>query len=162
SSNGNGSNINIHIPGFITVTMNFTYPYVNQIQSVALNGPPTSGTFTLTYGGNTTSAIPYNASAPAVQSAQQALPSIGSGNVPVSGPNGGPDVMTFGGTMTTSTIGSITSSSSLSGGTSPAISIAATETDSSKAGTASQQSDYTCPATWFVMVTDTTTPASNS
>jgi hypothetical protein len=45
----------------------------------------TGGTFTLNFGGETTTPIAFNASAAAVQSALEALPSIGSGNVSVSG-----------------------------------------------------------------------------
>jgi hypothetical protein len=43
--------------------------------------PPTSGTFTLTMGGQTTSGIQYNATAAAVQTALEALSTIGAGNV---------------------------------------------------------------------------------
>jgi hypothetical protein len=45
----------------------------------------TSGTFTLSYAGQTTSAIAYNASTTTVQSALQALSTIGAGNVTVTG-----------------------------------------------------------------------------
>lgn len=58
---------------------------VNEVQSVYLSGTPTGGTFTLTFGANTTAGIAYNASAAAVQSALAALVSIGSGNVAVTG-----------------------------------------------------------------------------
>jgi len=53
-------------------------------------GTQSSGTFTLTYGGQTTSGIAYNAAASAVQTALEALSSIGSGNVSVTGNAGGP------------------------------------------------------------------------
>jgi hypothetical protein len=53
-------------------------------------GSQSSGTFTLTYGGQTTSGIAYNAAASAVQTALETLSSIGSGNVSVTGNNGGP------------------------------------------------------------------------
>jgi Flp pilus assembly protein TadG len=157
SGSGNG-NTDVHIPGFITLSLNFTYPYVNQIQSVALNGPPTGGTFTLTYGGRTTSNLAYNASAADVQVALAALSSIGvgAGNVSVSGAAGGPYLITFGGSKTLSTLGLISATSSLSGGTSPAISVAQTETNASSAGQASQAADYNCPATWYGMVVSTT------
>jgi hypothetical protein len=56
----------------------------DNVQQVQLTGNPTGGTFTLTFNGQTTSAIAYNASASTVQSALQALSSIGSGNVLVS------------------------------------------------------------------------------
>lgn len=41
-----------------------------------LDAPPTAGTYTITYGGNTTTALNYNASASAIQTALNALPSI--------------------------------------------------------------------------------------
>lgn len=53
-------------------------------------GPATAGTFTLIYGGHTTAAIAYNALADAVSVRLSALPSIGAGNVVVSGTPGGP------------------------------------------------------------------------
>lgn len=45
--------------------------------------PPTVGNFTLTHGGNTTANIAFDATPAAVQSALEALPSIGAGNVEV-------------------------------------------------------------------------------
>jgi len=45
--------------------------------------PPTSGTFTLTFGGQTTAGIQYNATAAAVETALEALSTIGAGNVEV-------------------------------------------------------------------------------
>jgi hypothetical protein len=57
----------------------------NSIQSVTLNNQPYNGTFALTFGGNTTAAIPYNAAPSAVQGALQALSSVGSGNCAVGG-----------------------------------------------------------------------------
>src|SRR5204862_1412052 len=47
--------------------------------NISLSG----GTFTLSFGGNTTSALNYNVSAATVQSALEGLASIGSGNVSV-------------------------------------------------------------------------------
>jgi hypothetical protein len=57
---------------------------------------PQSGTFTLTYGANTTSALAYNVSASAVASALNALASITSaGGVTVTSPKTGAYVITF-------------------------------------------------------------------
>lgn len=57
---------------------------------------PESGTFTLTYGANTTTALAYNASTTAVAAALNALASITSaGGVSVSGEAGGPYQVTF-------------------------------------------------------------------
>ncbi|MCM6778030.1 hypothetical protein NDR87_30955 [Nocardia sp. CDC159] len=58
--------------------------------TVTIGGSPTGGTWTLTYAGQTTSGIAYNAAAAAVQSALEALSTIGSGNATVTGSSGGP------------------------------------------------------------------------
>jgi hypothetical protein len=54
-------------------------------QTIMTYGQPTGGTFTLTYNGNTTTGLPYNASASQVQTALQALGNIGTNNVTCSG-----------------------------------------------------------------------------
>jgi hypothetical protein len=54
----------------------------------------TSGTFILGYAGQPTSAIPYNASAATVQTALEALSTLGAGNVTVSGDPGHWTVLT--------------------------------------------------------------------
>ncbi len=57
----------------------------NQTYTLTANAsPPTAGTFTLTKSGQTTGAIAYNATPAAVQSALEALSTIGAGNVVVS------------------------------------------------------------------------------
>ncbi|HEV3343750.1 MAG TPA: hypothetical protein VG125_25480, partial [Pirellulales bacterium] len=64
---------------------------------ISFNGTPTGGTFTLNYDGQTTSPIPFNATAGMVQSALQGLSTIGTGNVLVSGSGtaASPWVVTF-------------------------------------------------------------------
>lgn len=57
----------------------------NEKQTVKINNNPTSGTFTLTYDGQTTAAIAYNASNSAIVSALEALSNIGVGDVAVTG-----------------------------------------------------------------------------
>jgi hypothetical protein len=57
----------------------------DEVQTVAIGGSPTGGTFTLTYGGQTTAGIAYNATAAAVQTALQLLSSIGPDNILVTG-----------------------------------------------------------------------------
>ena len=52
----------------------------NIFQKVALTGSPTGGTFTLTFEGDTTGPIPFDATAAQVQAALEALPNIGPGN----------------------------------------------------------------------------------
>ena len=61
----------------------------NEIQRVDITDPlPYGGTFTLTYGANTTAAIAYDATAATVQTALQAIASIGANNATVTGANG--------------------------------------------------------------------------
>lgn len=62
-------------------------------------GFATGGTFTLTFSGQTTSALAYNVSPAAMQTALQALSSIGSGNCTVSGVAGQYYEVTFTGTL---------------------------------------------------------------
>lgn len=59
-----------------------------EIQTADLSpgSDPTGGTFTLTYGGNTTTPIAYNATAAVVQAALAALPGVGPDFVVVTGP----------------------------------------------------------------------------
>jgi hypothetical protein len=49
-----------------------------EVQSLATTGTPTGGTFTLSYNGQTTSTIVFNAAASVVQAALRALPNVGS------------------------------------------------------------------------------------
>ncbi|WP_280389313.1 hypothetical protein [Nocardia wallacei] len=58
--------------------------------TVTITGSPTGGTFTLTVDGQTTTGIAYNAAASAVQSALEALSTVGTGNATVTGSAGGP------------------------------------------------------------------------
>jgi hypothetical protein len=57
---------------------------VNAVQTISSNGA-SAGTFTLTFGGQTTAPIAYTATAAAVQTALQALSSVGNGNLLVTG-----------------------------------------------------------------------------
>jgi len=98
-----------------------------EVQSVTVTGGPTGGTFTLTFVGQTTAAIAYNATAAAVQTALQALSSIGAGNVAVTGNAGGPYSVTFIGTLANTDVAQMTASGAgLTGGTSPGVTVATT------------------------------------
>lgn len=57
----------------------------HSVQVLSEGGTVTGGTFTITYNGQTTSAIAYNASAAAVEAALWALSSVGTGGARVSG-----------------------------------------------------------------------------
>lgn len=97
----------------------------NEQQTVTITGSPTGGTFTLTFGGQTTSGIAYNAAAATVQTAFTGLSSVGSGNATVTGSAGGPYTVTFTGTLAATNVAAITASgASLTGGTSPGVTIA--------------------------------------
>jgi hypothetical protein len=98
---------------------------VNEVQTVTITGTPTGGTFTLTFDGETTAAIAYNASAAAVLSALEALPSIQAGDVTVGGgPGPGtPYTVTFVGGLAGRDIPQMTATSSLTGGTTPAVAV---------------------------------------
>ena len=67
----------------------------NMVQVVAIPGSPSSGNFTLTFNGQTTANIAYNASAATVQTALEGLSNIDSGDVSVTGSNGGPWAVEF-------------------------------------------------------------------
>jgi hypothetical protein len=99
----------------------------DSVQNVKLTGNPTGGTFTLSFNGQTTSAIPYNASAATVQSALQALSTIGSGNALVASPTGVGWVVRFAGTLAGAAQPALTGNGSgLTGGTNPSVAITVT------------------------------------
>lgn len=94
---------------------------VDDVQTVTISGSPTGGNFTLTFGGQTTANIAFNAAASAVQSALQALSSIGANNATVTGPAGGPWIVDFTGTLGYAAQTLMTANSAgLTGGSSPA------------------------------------------
>jgi len=82
----------------------------NGLQQVALHSDPDGGTFTLTYGANTTAGLAYNASAATIQTALEALASIGAGNAAVDGNDGGPWLVSFQGTLAAQAVSLITGS----------------------------------------------------
>ena len=97
-----------------------------EVQAVTITGTPTGGTYTLTYSGQTTAAIPYNATAAQVRIALEALSNIGAGNVTTSGgPHPGTAVnVTFTGALANTNVAQMTASSaSLTGGTSPTVTV---------------------------------------
>jgi hypothetical protein len=96
----------------------------NEAQTVTITGTPTGGTFTLTWDGQTTAAIAYNASASAVQSALLALSNMPESGVSVTGgPGPGtPYTVTFPDGKNVSQM--TASGASLTGGTTPAVTVA--------------------------------------
>jgi hypothetical protein len=100
----------------------------NEQQTVTVTGTPTGGTFTLTLNGATTANIAFNAAAAAVQTALEALPNIGPGNVAVSGGAlpGTPVVVTFQNQLGRQNVNQMTAAHAFTGGTTPAIAITTT------------------------------------
>lgn len=99
-------------------------PTTDEQQTVTITGAPTGGTFTLTFAGHTTAAIAFNATASAVHDALVALASVGAGNVLVTGSAGGPYTVTFVGALASEDVAAMTATPSLTGGTSPGVTIA--------------------------------------
>lgn len=107
----------------------------NEVQTVTITGAPTGGTFTLTFDGQTTAAIAYDATAAAVQSALEALTSVGTGNVLCAGgplPGAGVTVTFQDGLGGTNVALMTADDTGLTGGTSPAVAV--TETTPGAAG----------------------------
>jgi hypothetical protein len=100
----------------------------NEQQTITITGTPTGGTFTLTFQGQTTSNIAFNASAATVQSALLALSNMHSTDVVVTGgPGPGtPWVATFQGAYANVNVTQMTATSSLTGGTAPAVTVTTT------------------------------------
>ncbi|MET9436870.1 hypothetical protein [Streptomyces sp. NPDC006551] len=101
----------------------------DEVQTVTITGSPTGGTYTLTFDGQTTTGIVYNATASAVQSALEALSNVEAGDV-VSAGGPHPDTpvtVTFGGQYDGEDVPQMTASgASLTGGTSPAVTVTTT------------------------------------
>jgi hypothetical protein len=89
---------------------------LDNLQTVTL-GSPSAGTFTLTYKGQTTSGIAFNAASSAVQSALQGLSTVGSGNALVTGSNGGPYTVQFTSSLATDATALTGNGAGLTGGT---------------------------------------------
>lgn len=95
----------------------------NEKQSAVKTGAPTGGTFTLTWSGQTTAAIAFNADAATVQAALEALSNIAPGDVSVTTvPLGW--LVEFTGTLRRTNVAAMTASGAgLTGGSSPSIAI---------------------------------------
>jgi hypothetical protein len=100
----------------------------NEVQTVTITGAPTGGTFTLTWSGQTTAAIARNATATTVRTSLEALSNIGVGDVTVTGGPGPttPWAVTFTGALSATDVPQMTATSSLTGGTTPAVAVTTT------------------------------------
>lgn len=111
------------------LTKNVTYYLdhgTDQAITFTLTGSPTGGTFVVSFGGSTSAAIAYNANAATLQAALEAMPSIGAGNVSVTGASS-PWTITFRKSLgaQSNALPTLTTNS-LTGGTSPSLAIAET------------------------------------
>jgi len=101
----------------------------DEVQTTTITGTPTGGTFTKTFRGYTTAPIAYNATADVVETALELLPSIGVGNVRVTG-GPGPGtayVTTFVNALGHANQPQMTASGTgLTGGTTPAVTVTTT------------------------------------
>ena len=98
----------------------------SEVQTVTITGSPTGGNFKLAFKGSTTGNIAYNAAASAVQSALEALSTIGAGNVTVAGSAGGPYTVTFQAALLGDVPQMTADASGLTGGTSPNVTVTTT------------------------------------
>lgn len=121
-----------------------------EVQTVTITGGPTGGSFTLTFDGQTTAAIPYNAAAADVRTALEALSNLAVGDVTTSG---GP----LPGTAVTVTFAAglgdvpqMTATSSLTGGTTPAVTVSTTT--SGVTGAPAKLPTALDPATHFLLL----------
>jgi hypothetical protein len=100
----------------------------NEVQTVTITGTPTGGTFTLTFSGQTTSSIAYNAIAATVRTALEGLSNINPGDVTVAGGPlpGTAATVTFTGQYSSTDVAQMTATGSFTGGTSPAVAVTTT------------------------------------
>lgn len=113
----------------------------DEVQQLVISGSPTGGTFTLTYSSQTTAAIAYNATAADVQAALQALSNIGDDDVRCFGSQlpGGTITIHFLNALGGTNVAQITSSDSLTGGTSPATAISTLQAGAASYSAIAQQ-----------------------
>jgi hypothetical protein len=107
-----------------------------EVQTVTITGTPTGGSFTLTYAGQTTASIAFDANAAAVQAALLALPNLGTGDVVVGGgPGPGtPYTVTF--ALSLGNPAQMTAAHTFTGGTAPNIAVTTTTPYVAQAATA--------------------------
>ncbi len=112
---------------FLLATQNATIQVngTDEVQRITITGTPTGGTFTVTWNAQTTAAIAFNAIASAVQTAIQALSNVGAGNVTCSGGPlpGTPVDVTFTGALGKTNVAAMTTTDSLTGGSTPASAV---------------------------------------
>lgn len=101
----------------------------NEVQTITITGTPTGGDFTLTFNGQTTGAIAYDADAATVELALEALSNIEVGEATCAGGAlpGTPVTVTFSGQYAAQDVPLMTDDDSgLTGGTTPAVAVTET------------------------------------
>jgi len=101
----------------------------DEVQTITITGTPTGGNFTLTFDGEETANIAYNADASAVDSALEALSNIPAGGVTCGGGPlpGTPVTVTFTGGLAKQDVSLMTADDDgLTGGTAPAVAVSLT------------------------------------
>ena len=104
--------VSYHLGAAGTNTVKFTDTITDEVQTVTVTNGDTTDSFTLTYSGQTTGAIAWDASAATVTSALEALSNIAVGEVVVtyvSAADGGVYTITFAGTLADTNVAQLTS-----------------------------------------------------
>jgi hypothetical protein len=102
---------------------------LDEVQTVTITGTPTGGTFTLTFSGQTTAAIAYNATAATVEAALAALNNIRDEDITVTGGPGPGTAYTvtfdggWGGAFDGANVAAMTATGSFTGGSTPAVAV---------------------------------------
>ncbi len=105
-----------YVPTYDVVTTGSSTD-INEVQVITITGSPTGGTFTITFQGQTTAGVAYNASSATLQTALEALSNIAPGDITVTGSAGGPYTVTFLATYAATDVQQMTGSgASLTGG----------------------------------------------
>lgn len=101
---------------------------VNEVVTLTGTGTISGGTYTITFGGQTTAPITFSANAAAIDTALELLSTIGLNNVTVSGGpiNTTPVVITFTGTLANTNVGAVTANAGSLTGTTPGITVTVT------------------------------------
>lgn len=128
-----------------TVTARTLGSGTNEVQSIEIDDDVDGGTFTLTYGGQTTGALAWNASAAVVEAALEALSTLGLGTATVT--DSSPIwTVTFTGSLASTNVSMISGNgASLTGG--DATTVAVAETVAGVDAVAEQQ-DFLVSGTW--------------
>lgn len=99
-----------------------------EVQTVTISGTPTSGSLVYSFKGQSTPPLAFDVATAALQAALEALTTIGTGGVTVSGSAGASYVITFAGSLANKQqpMIEVYASTPLGGGTSPAVAIVET------------------------------------